>query len=296
MKINQILVLLLFSIILSFHNSSFAAVEDYLLLNDIGSYKFITENVHPLTKKVTTIPGYTTRTAPGILAGADHFDTDHDDTVYEIVYESDVTDLGVRVQITQHAGSDSDRWLLHELERGFRKSKSLHEIYVAPNPIREISGNKIWYTWGYYRWLSNNIIISIEYSDIPGTKPEPLEVVQAYLSKFPSTITFTNSEVKDRSHSDQWLKNEMERRLWLCDKWFGQLELGKVDQDTALKGTVKSLNKFLDYREKYFGLKASGEKQSLWEYEQANNEAGIRAKLQEYKDWWAKNKADRIRL
>lgn len=281
----------------------YAAVTDYLILQDIGTYKFITQTKNPVTKRIVQIPGYTTRNAPGILAGADHFDVDHDDTTHETVYESDISDLGVRVQITQHSGTDSDKWLLHEVEDGYRDSDNsdnrLGLLSGAGVKIREISGNKFIY-WGLgggsYTWICGQKVIEIKYTDLQRTKPEPLEIIQAYLQKFPSSITLTDTEAKSQAHNIQWIKDEMERRLWLCDKWFMQLQLGKADQKTVLENTVNSVKVFLDYREKYFGVAAANEKNLLVGYLNANNGTAIKAKLTEYKNWWAGNKGKGIRL
>ena len=53
----------------------------------------------------------------GILIPAGHFDLDHDDITYETRYIIPEPLVGVEVQLTQHSGSDSDKWLLHEVER-----------------------------------------------------------------------------------------------------------------------------------------------------------------------------------
>ncbi|MEN6422320.1 MAG: hypothetical protein ABFD76_10275, partial [Smithella sp.] len=96
------------------------SVSDYLILQNIGSYKFSTQSVNPVTDEVKQIPGYTILKNSGVLTGADHFKIDHKDTTYETDYESDVTDIGVEVEVTQHTGGDSDRWLLHEIEDSYR--------------------------------------------------------------------------------------------------------------------------------------------------------------------------------
>jgi len=83
----------------------------------------------------------------------------------------------------------------------------------------------------------------------------------------------------------------MDRRLWLCDKWFEQLQLGKTDQKTALQEAVRSMNVFLDYREKYYGVKAVDEKTTLQGYLDAKDETSIKNKLAEYKTWWTANKS-----
>lgn len=277
MKKIVILVMLLFS------SMSFAQeIGNYLIQSDVGEYKY-------RPKRTSEIYGNS-----GILIPAGHFDLDHNDITYKTRYVHPVTILGVDVQVTKHAGSDSDKWLLHEVERGYRKSREMHSVYISANPLRAISNNKIFYTWGYYTWVSNNVVVSIEFTDYTGTKPEPLEVVQAYLQKFPSTIPITF--ILDKTHSDQWIKDEIDRRLWLCDKWYMQFQLKKVTQVEMLQELVKSMNVFLDYRDKYYGIKAGDEKNLLANYLLQNNGTAIKAKLDEYKKWWTENKGKAISL
>jgi hypothetical protein len=211
-----------------------------------------------------------------------------------------VIHIGVEVQVTKHTGSDSDKWLLHELESSFRgraKAGQLGFSLYDSASIREIAGNKI-FDYGNvdYRWISNYVVVYIHYTDLNGTKPEPLEIVNAYLAKFPSTITFTDSDVRSQSHTIQWIKDEMDRRLWLCDKWFMQLQLGKVQQTDAFQAAAKSMNIFLDYREKYYGIKAADEKNLLAGYLNKNDGTSIKNKLTEYKNWWTVHKTDAISL
>ncbi len=281
----------------------YAAVTEYLILQDIGSYKFITQSKNPLTKKIIQIPGYTTRSAPGELAGADHFDLDHDDMTYETDYESDVADLGVEVQVTKHAGSDSDKWLLHEVEDSYRDNDDsdgrLGRLSGAGIKIREIGGSKFIY-WGLgggsYTWVSGHKVIELKYVDLQRTKPEPIEVIQAYLQKHPSTFTLTDADLKDKTHDEKWIKDEMERRLWLCDKWYMQFQLGKVAQKDMLKELVDHMTVFLNYREKYYGISAKDERNLLSNYLYSNNGTAIKAKLTEYKTWWTANKTKAINL
>jgi hypothetical protein len=250
---------------------------DYLILSDIGDYKKITKG----------------GLSGNILSGAGHFGLDHKDKSYGISYVNDTTKMWIDVQVTQHAGADSDKWLLHEVERGFRKSKELGATYVSPNPLRQVDSNKIWYTWGYYRWISNYVVVSIEFTDLTGTKPEPIEVVQAYLQKFSSTIPTISI---DNAHNEQWLKDEMDRRLWLCDKWDAQFQLGKVQQNELIRELVDQMNVFLDYREKYYGIKAYDEKVALLNYKSQSDLTSIKNKLTEYKNWWSTNKGNPINL
>jgi len=92
------------------------------------------------------------------------------------------------------------------------------------------------------------------------------------------------------------LKDEMERRLWLCDKWFYQLQLGKAEQKAVLQNTVDSMQVFLNYREKYYGIAAKDDKNLLSNYLMQNNGTGIKNKLKEYKGWWSVNKDKPINL
>jgi hypothetical protein len=141
---------------------------------------------------------------------------------------------------------------------------------------------------------SNNVVVDIRYTDLQKTKPEPLEIVNAYLRKFPSTIPSTL--VADRAHDEQWIKEEMERRLWLCDKWFLQTQMGKVELNDALKTIVDHMNTFLDYRDKYYGIAASTEKNTLEGYLDKKDGTSIKTKLAEYKNWWNVNKTRSINL
>lgn len=184
------------------------------------------------------------------------------------------------------------------MEDGYRDPDELETNLTEGAVLRIINGNRV-FNWGAgsYTWLSGtNIVVRIEYTDLTGSKPEPLDVVKAYLQKFPSSITLTDAEAKSRAHSEIWIKDEMDRRLWLCDKWFYQLQLGKVQQGEVFQGSVKSMNVFLDYREKYYGIKAADEKNLLATYLNTNNGTGIKAKLKEYKDWWNLNKDKAITL
>ncbi len=129
------------------------------------------------------------------------------------------------------------------------------------------------------------------------TKPEPLEIVTAYLAKHPSSLTaMTSSDLRTTENKTKWIKDEMDRRLWLCDKWFMQLQLEKVSQSDTLQAAVKSMNVFLDYREKYYGVAAATDKNLLSGYLIANNGTAVKAKLTEYKNWWVVNKEKAISL
>ena len=295
-KIKMIIFYVFILLFITVANSQAQNVSDYLILHDIGDYKFITQVKDFITGQMKIVPGYIERIAPGILAGADHFDLDHNDITYETDYVNRDIELAVEVQVTQHAGSGSDKWLLHEVEDAYRES-SIDKIGLITQGtrMRDINGNKILSLRGSgYSWISNYKNIDISYTDFYGNKPEPLEIIQTYLNKFPSTIP--SSLILDKAHDEQWIKDEFDRRLWLCDKWFQHLSEGKTELYDALKEVNDNLEVFLDYREKYYEIDAFDEKKTLSGYLVAKNEEAIRNKLEEYKEWWNENKSKPINL
>lgn len=272
-------------------------VSTYLILSDISPYKRLVQTYDAYSHKLKTIPGYASYPGAGVLAGADHFIADHSDMTYEVDYQSDELGLGADVQVTKHPGSDSDKWLQHELDKGFRTSLGIPGDSYGP---RQIDGQTI-LEFGAggreYRWLSGNNVIRIEYTDLQMEKAEPVEVVKAYLAKHPSTLTaMTLQDLRSTANKTTWIRDEMDRRLWLCDKWFMQLQLKKVEEKQVYQECIKSMNIFLDYREKYYGLKAIDEKNLHAGYLGSNNGTGIKAKLTEYRNWWSIHKTDGINL
>ncbi len=267
--------------------------SDYLILQDIGPYKL--DRPEKMLPGRPPIGGPETYDSPGIVGPTDHFSLDHTDKTYKVMYIGGNGIPSPTVFVTKHSGSDSDKWLLHELDIEF------HNYYGVPKYyLKNVGGNTI-YVYGAggrdYRWVSGNKVIMIEYHDSQLTKPEPIEIIQAYLAKHPSTLpAITMKEINSTANKTTWIKDEMDRRLWLCDKWFYQLQLGKVQQTQVYQESVKSMNIFLDYREKYYGIKAADEKNLLGSYLSANNGTDIKAKLTEYKNWWSVHKGDAINI
>lgn len=115
--------------------------------------------------------------------------------------------------------------------------------------------------------MSGSKVIVINYTDLEMKKPQPMEIVQAYLAMHRSTLLpMRLVELRSAENKTVWIQDEMDRRLWLCDKWFLQVQMGKVEMNGALRTIVKSLNVFLDYREKYYGMNAKDEKIGLTGY------------------------------
>ena len=286
---------LVFLIFFIFQTPAYTAVTDYLILEDIASYELFTG----IEGRVFSGPPskYSQTSTGGVLGGAAHFSENN--VSYEVSYKLPGSKWPfVKVEVTTHAGGDSDKWLLHEAEWDFRNYYGLpSDSYV----MRVINDNTImaFGAGGWdYRWLSGDKVIDIKYTDLQMTKPEPLEVVNAYLAKHPSTLpSMTSADLRTDENKTKWIKDEIERRLWLCDKWLQQLDEGKTEQYKVISEVVNDhLEVFLDYREKYYGISAAEDKQILSGYLQAKNEKEIRKKLTEYKQWWAENKTKPINL
>jgi hypothetical protein len=268
-------------------------ISDYLILQDIGSYKL--DRPEKMLPGRPAMGGPETFDNPGIVGAADHFSLDHTDKTYKVMYIGGNGIPSPTVFVTKHSGSDSDKWLAHEIDIEFRNYYGIPGYY-----IKTLNGSTV-YVYGAggrdYRWLSGNKVIMIEYHDSQLTKPEPLDIIQAYLTKHPSTLqAVTTKDVMSTANKTTWIKDEMDRRLWLCDKWFMQLQLKKADEKDVYLESVKSMYIFLDYREKYYSIKAADEKNLLASYLNTNNSTGIKAKLDEYKKWWVVNKEKVINL
>jgi hypothetical protein len=287
------IITLIISILLLPYVAAAQNISDYLILQDIGPCK--------LSTPVKYLPGEPPTGGPrvddssGVLKSADHF-PDHTDRSYEVMYLGGGVNPSPKVEVTQHAGGDSDRWLLHEIEDSFRSSKIERlGLLIKGSRVVEINGNKIIARTGY-RWVSNNVVVDISYTDLDGNKSEPLEIVQAYLAKFPSTITATDAVFKSNDYNVKWIKDEMDRRLWLCDKWNAQYQAGQAKQKDLIDELADNMEDFLNYQQKYYGVTADADLEALFNYKQKNDLVSIQTKLTEYKTWWNANKTKAITL
>ena len=268
--------------------------SDYLIIQDIGSYKLA--RPEKLFPGEPPIGGPRMYSGAGVLTPTGHM-PDHVDATFEAMYLGETGLPSPTVQVTKHTGSDSDKWLLHEVDRDFRTYYGIPGEIYGP---RLIDGQTILEAFaggGNYRWLSGNKVIMIEYHDSQLTKPEPIEIVKAYLAKHPSTLqSMTLAQLRSPENKTKWIKDEMERRLWLCDKWYMQFQLGKVQQKDMLKELVDHMTVFLNYREKYYGISAKDERNALSNYLSQNNGTAIKAKLTEHNTWWTANKTKAINI
>lgn len=290
MKRSIIIVLIALGICMTPAPSYSQGVDDYLIVNDIGIYKV--SKLHEAFIGEPPIGGPRTEDGAGALR-ATHFNLDHADKTYEVLYWNEGDNVATpNVVVTQHAGGESDRWLLHELENKFRSDEE--EIHFS-GTVKEYTGNKvITYNFGGdYAWLSGNVLVYIAYEDAQLEKPEPIEVVKAYLQKFPSTLSISAEEIRSIEHGKQWIKDEMERRLWLCDKWDAAYVSNKAKKEDLLYAFNSNMEAFLEYRKKYYNRGYGDDLNTLWHYQYTTFDVeGMRRKLVEYKTWWASHKDD----
>ena len=246
----KIILILIIVSIFCYSAAQAATPSEYLILQSIGAYHS--------SGKGKCGPG------AGFLGAAGHFNEDHNDATCRTGYYNSSLDLAVSIQVAQHTGIDSDKWLLHELDSEIRDYYGVPDLSFT---IKIIDSNVVFvFSSGGrdYRWLSGSKVVRIEYTDLMMEKSEPLAVVKAYLAKHPSTLpSLTLSQLRSADNKTKWIKDEMDRRLWLCDKWFSQTELLRTDQKKILQEQVKSMKVFVDYREKYFEIAAKDEKNLL---------------------------------
>ncbi len=268
------------SLVILSANGSSGSIGDLLVLQDIDGYKFM---------------GKGGGKGSGMISATGHFNEDHQDESYGALYFSGGNEIGVKVEVTQHAGGDSDKWLLHEVDISFR---NYYGIPSLTYDFETIAGNTILISSvaGYsYRWLSGNKVVVIAYTDLEMKKPQPTEIVRAYLAKHPSTLPpMTLTDLRSAEYKTTWIKDEMERRLWLCDKWLTQI--GKADLYKILSTVTDDMGVFLDYRQKYYGISGKDDKMVLIGYLTAKGETSIKNKLAGYRAWWNANKTKAINL
>jgi len=106
----------------------------------------------------------------------------------------------------------------------------------------------------------------------------------------------TLSQLRSTENKINWIKDEMERRLWLGDKWAAIIQTSDPKLRDKLKSMTDSLVVFLNYREKYYGIAAKDDKIALETALFQNNVTAVQTKLTEYKGWWSAHKGDPITL
>ena len=265
-----------------------AKVSNYLILNDIGPYKlsskseFMGIEFRDKSKDIREIDITTERYRDEAY---------HAYKAYKTVYIGSSEKTSPVVKVKEY---DAKGRLMHNIEHEYRdRGWERLGLLIKGVELKLIDGNKIISLKGRrYSWASKNVVVEISCSE--STKSEPIQVIQAYLKKFPSTIP--NSLTFDEVHDKKWIKDEMFNRLTLSGYWFDFIRTGNIEKKKALKATVNNLNVFLDYRDRYFNAPSKNEKQLLQEHLNANDLTEIKKKITEYNKWWRENKGRSINL
>ncbi len=105
-------------------------VVDLLIMQDVGQYKFI---------------GKGGGLGPGIVGATAHFNSDHADESYGALYFNDSLGVGVKVEVSQHSGVDSDKWLMHEVEDAYRDEGKLNATVDTNVQMRLIDGKNVYF-------------------------------------------------------------------------------------------------------------------------------------------------------
>jgi membrane carboxypeptidase/penicillin-binding protein len=135
--------------------------------------------------------------------------------------------------------------------------------------------------------------LTVAYSTLAnlGTKPEPLEIVRAYLAKYPSSITMTDAELKSAAHTESWLRNEMERRVWLMEKWVGVGNADVLKQAEAERAILEHAEVFSKYMHKYLGDSPNEMIKGFFLASRPFNWTRLTAEVGKLRAWWDANKS-----
>jgi len=249
-------------------------ISDFLIMQDIGKYKFF--------------EGWLFH---GGLVGAPRVTEQGNSsegfyTLYTVGYDGGKGNASPDVEIQVHQNT---QWLEHKLQREFRETLEDEKLGQrgSSSIIKKFGNSRVLNAaWGggVYVWLHNNLVVQIQYRDPKYVEPEPLEVIEAYLQKWPPT--YPTEETKLIAGTEQWIKDEMEYLLWVSDRWFVQYDAGKEALKHATWNIKDSLDDFLRYRAKYFDENLDEERIAV----KNADEPTLRTKLKEYQQWLAENK------
>lgn len=265
------------------------AVNNYLILQDIGDYKLRKKRKNILTKQIKITPGYTIKVGKGvgyhergILAGG-HLMPDHEDVFYKAEYTKDI-DNDAYVFVVRHNGGESDKWLQFELVGRFMAGKQGKEKILTA----DIDGNKVLtnikrdytqYEDVTYGWLHNDVVITILYDRKIGQTNKPSEIISAYLKKFPSTIQPVDIK--------KWKQDRVVYTLWLGKKWLEQIENIELVNDKILRVAMSEMFSYLRFREEQYNIKALDDKKKLWKLYLAKDLPQINKFVADNEQWLA---------
>jgi hypothetical protein len=155
-----------------------------------------------------------------------------------------------------------------------------------------------------YRWRSGpQIVVDInadgvasDGADIPC--PEPTELLQAYLQRYPSSLTF---QPDSDERAAQFRRDQLALRLSAAQHWLTQTATAAEDDQIPLLHEVgRHLTKFAQIRAAAFGTPSLlAEAQRIHDALQlpvTTQQRKLHEILSEYQGWWAQHQNDPVRL
>jgi hypothetical protein len=143
----RIWLLVLFAVYLFIPTIGIAqSISEHLILQDIGQYKL--DKPEKIFAGEPPIGGPRTYDIAGVIKATGHF-PDHTDKTYEVMYIGGNGLPSPTVEVTVHAGGDSDKWLLHEVEDSYRSSSDEKlGLLTYGTILRKVNSNRvIWIGW-----------------------------------------------------------------------------------------------------------------------------------------------------
>jgi hypothetical protein len=272
-----------------------------LILEDIGPYKW----------------GGGTYPATGILTGSGRLGNPADEHV-NTTYRDRDRKIGVRVTVSRYA---DPTWALHELESGFRQQSlsALQPSAVIGGPgMRRLQYATAGLTvggGGGVTWMSGEAtLVRVEFTvSGPSRVPEvPQDVVDAYLSLYPSTLPALDSSAAQHS---QWIRDEMRRILEYAPRDLGFARTVPTEPARGFSRgfwrdqVIRWLTRFADLRARFYGVgDADALKQELLQAQLTDINPDtqkldldkyldrLEAKLTEFQAWWAAHQNDPVQL
>lgn len=269
-------------------------LDDYLLIKDIGPYKL--EQPFVGVSGLVIYGGKPKERRRGNEGEGFYYS-------YTMGYDGGAGFAGPDVEIRVY---DSPQWMLYDLERDLKESQDGVSTRTDKSAATELIDNYPVIVFeaggGSYRWISGNKSIIVKYIDLHFDYPIPMEVISAYLAKYPSTLP-ADYQIRHPDREKQFIREEFERLITVADRWVALIQTDDPERREKLKAAATNLMNFAKYRKVYFSSMLSNllggsmdEDINLLEtaHMGPDLENIVRTKLAEYQEWWALHKNDAI--
>ncbi len=269
-------------------------IDQVLIITDIGPYKL----EHPFVTSDGLVIGGGEPKSSQEGNGAEGFYS-----AYTVGYDGGDNLAGPDIEIRIY---DSPQWMLRDLESDLKEYQDGVATVTDTSAITKIIDNnpviKMRAGGGVYRWISGNKAIFIEYHDLQLEYPIPMEVISAYLAKYPSTLPATY-QIRHPDREKQFIREEFERLITVAGRWVDLIQADDPEKREKLKSAATNLMNFAKYRKVYFSsmlgsLLGGSMDEDINLLQTAHMgpdlETIVRTKLTEYQEWWASHENDSI--